>query len=191
MHYELCINLNHRQALAINLSIKVEGKHISHARQIVKHCHDAHISVKAIHLILRGHAVKQQTAVGVLRVHHRMDEEPHKGVDDFITCQFRVHHITAAVDAAMRHLHTGFVGIVYQWTGMVDERLLESAIEDGFFIFHKHTHALFLQFTDGARAEIHHLLIQVGGARCTFDDMFPSFRRNKAQHKVARRILSL
>ena len=45
--------LNHGKAFTVNLAVEVKCKYVGHARKVVKYSHDAFVSVKAVHFVLR------------------------------------------------------------------------------------------------------------------------------------------
>ena len=154
--------LHHRELLAVDFAIEIEGKYVGHAREIVEDGHDAGGKVWGVQLILRRDLFEQELCVFFLGREHGIAHEFEERIDDVIARKFDVHHFFGVVNAFARHGFAVAIGVVEPIGEATNERTGEGAGQNLGLVLHKGPHASAFEGVDHARAEEFDLVARVG-----------------------------
>lgn len=154
--------LHHRELLAVDFAIEIEGKYVGHAREVVEDGHDAGGKVGGVQLILRRDLFEQELCVFFLGREHGIAHEFEERIDDVIARKFDVHHFFGVVNAFARHGFAVAIGVVEPIGEATNERTGEGAGQNLGLVLHKGPHASAFEGIDHARAEEFDLVARVG-----------------------------
>lgn len=154
--------LHHRELLAVDFSVEIEGKYVGHAREIVEDGHDAGGKVGGVQLILRRDLFEQELCVFFLGREHGIAHEFEERIDDVIARKFDVHHFFGVVNVFARHGFAVAIGVVEPIGEATNERTGEGTGQNLGLMLHKGLHASAFEGVDHARAEEFDLVARVG-----------------------------